>query len=43
MLRSNRRYAKRQLNWFRRRPGTEWLPAEPDPVPAMLELLEHVN
>ena len=41
MLRSNRRYARRQLKWFQRHPATAWLPAEPDPVPAMLELLEN--
>ncbi len=43
MLRSNRRYARRQLGWFRRHPSTAWLAAEPDPVPAMLELLENAH
>jgi tRNA dimethylallyltransferase len=43
MLRSNRRYAKRQLNWFKRHPKTTWVGAEPDPVPAMLELLENAH
>ncbi len=43
MLRSNRRYAKRQLNWFKRHPETVWLGAEPDPVPAMLEVLENAH
>lgn len=42
-LRSNRRYARRQLKWFRRHPDTAWLPAEPDPVPAMLNLLENAH
>jgi tRNA dimethylallyltransferase len=40
MLVSNRRYARRQLAWFRRHPDTAWLPAESDPVPAILKLLE---
>ncbi len=43
MLRSNRRYAKRQLNWFKRHLDTSWLGAEPDPVPAMLELVESAH
>ncbi len=40
MLVSNRRYARRQLAWFKRHLDTTWLPAEPDPVPAILEMLE---
>jgi tRNA dimethylallyltransferase len=40
MLISNRRYAKRQLAWFKRHPKTTWLRAEPDPVPAILRSLE---
>ncbi len=43
MLRSNRRYARRQLSWFKRHPATRWFEAEPDPVPAMLEFLEHTR
>ncbi|HEX6548279.1 MAG TPA: tRNA (adenosine(37)-N6)-dimethylallyltransferase MiaA [Candidatus Dormibacteraeota bacterium] len=43
MVASNRRYARRQLGWFRRHPQTNWLPAEPDPVPAMLKLLESAD
>lgn len=43
MLRANRRYAKRQLAWFGRHPNTHWFEAEPDPVPAMLSLLESVT
>ena len=43
MLMSNRRYAKRQLAWFRRHPATTWLPAEPDPVPAILRSLESAD
>lgn len=40
MLRSNRRYARRQLAWFRRHRATRWFPAEPDPLPDMLGFLE---
>jgi len=40
MLRTNRRYAKRQLAWFKRHLATTWLQAEPDPVPIILRSLE---
>lgn len=40
MLQANRRYAKRQLAWFKRHPATRWLAAEPDPVPGILSVLE---
>ena len=40
MLQANRRYAKRQLSWFRRHAATTWVEAEPDPVPGILSLLE---
>ena len=40
MLRSNRRYARRQLAWFHRHPATTWLEAEPDPLMAILKSLE---
>ena len=43
MLLANRRYAKRQLGWFRRHPATTWLPAEPDPLPAILRSLESAD
>lgn len=40
MLQANRRYARRQLAWFRRHPATRWFEAEPDPVPGILRYLE---
>lgn len=43
MLRGNRRYARRQLAWFRRHPETRWFAAEPDPLPDMLGLLENAT
>ena len=39
MAESNRRYARRQLSWWRRDPGIVWLDAEPDPLPAILDRL----
>ena len=36
MARANRRYARRQLRWWRRRPEVRWFPIEPDPLPAIL-------
>ena len=29
--RNTRRYAKRQLSWFRHEPGVEWIASDPDP------------
>ena len=40
MARSNRRYARRQLRWWRRDPRVRWFPTEPDPTPAILKYLE---
>ncbi len=40
MLQANRRYARRQLRWFKRQPQTTWFEAEPDPVPGILRWLE---
>ncbi|HEX6348675.1 MAG TPA: hypothetical protein VF160_04715 [Candidatus Dormibacteraeota bacterium] len=40
MFIANRRYARRQLAWFKRHPHTTWVAAEPDPVPAILRSLE---
>lgn len=40
MSRSNRRYARRQLRWFRRTPDVIWVDATGDPVPGILELLQ---
>ena len=36
MARSNRRYARRQLRWWRRNPSVTWFAIEPDPLPAIL-------
>jgi tRNA dimethylallyltransferase len=40
MTRSNRRYARRQLRWLRRRPDVTWFDATEDPVPGILGFLE---
>ena len=36
MAASNRRYARRQLRWWRRDPRIRWFQIEPDPLPAIL-------
>ena len=36
MARSNRRYARRQLRWWRRDQRVNWYEIEPDPLPAIL-------
>ncbi|MGA7910725.1 MAG: tRNA (adenosine(37)-N6)-dimethylallyltransferase MiaA [Candidatus Dormiibacterota bacterium] len=36
MARSNRRYARRQLRWWRRDERVRWFAIEPDPLPAIL-------
>jgi tRNA dimethylallyltransferase len=36
MARSNRRYARRQLRWWRRDPRVRWFEIDPDPMPAIL-------
>jgi tRNA dimethylallyltransferase len=36
MARSNRRYARRQLRWWRRDQRVRWFGIEPDPLPAIL-------
>lgn len=36
MARSNRRYARRQLRWWRRDPRVKWFEIEPDPLPGIL-------
>jgi tRNA dimethylallyltransferase len=38
---SNRRYARRQLRWWRRDPRIMWFEIEPDPVPAILNYVEN--
>ena len=37
MARSNRRYARRQLRWWRRDTRIRWFAIEPDPLPAILK------
>jgi tRNA dimethylallyltransferase len=37
MARSNRRYARRQLRWWRRDDRVRWFDIEPDPLPAILK------
>jgi tRNA dimethylallyltransferase len=37
MARSNRRYARRQLRWWRRDPRVRWFQIEPDPLPGILK------
>jgi tRNA dimethylallyltransferase len=36
MARSNRRYARRQMRWWRRDERVRWFEIEPDPLPAIL-------
>jgi tRNA dimethylallyltransferase len=36
MARSNRRYARRQLRWWRRDERVKWFEIEPDPLPGIL-------
>jgi len=36
MAQSNRRYARRQLRWWRRDPRIRWFEIEPDPMPGIL-------
>jgi tRNA dimethylallyltransferase len=40
MARSNRRYARRQLRWWRRDDRVRWFPIEPDPMPAILNYVK---
>lgn len=40
MAQSNRRYARRQLRWWRRDPRVRWFQVKPDPVPAILKYLK---
>jgi tRNA dimethylallyltransferase len=39
MTRSNRRYARRQLRWWRRDQRVRWFEIEPDPLPGILNLV----
>lgn len=40
MTQSNRRYARRQLRWWKRDRRIRWFQAEPDPLPAILKYLK---
>jgi tRNA dimethylallyltransferase len=40
MARSNRRYARRQLRWWRRDPRIRWFEIETDPLPAILNYVK---
>jgi tRNA dimethylallyltransferase len=40
MAQSNRRYARRQLRWWRRNPLVTWVGVDPDPLPAILTLMK---
>jgi tRNA dimethylallyltransferase len=40
MARSNRRYARRQLRWWRRDDRVRWFEIEPDPMPGILNYLD---
>jgi tRNA dimethylallyltransferase len=40
MAQSNRRYARRQLRWWRRDPRVRWFAVEPDPMPAILKYVK---
>jgi tRNA dimethylallyltransferase len=43
MLVSNRQYARRQLTWWRRDHRVHWFPAEPDPLPGILEYFAELD
>ena len=41
MAASNRRYARRQLRWWKRDARIRWFDIEPDPLPAILKYVEN--
>jgi len=43
MARSNRRYARRQLRWWRRDDRVRWFGIEPDPLPAILSYVKETE
>jgi len=43
MARSNRRYARRQLRWWRRDPRVRWFEIEPDPLPGILSYVRKAS
>ena len=40
MAGSNRRYARRQLRWWRKDPRVRWFSIDPDPMPGILKYVE---
>ena len=42
MAGNNRRYARRQLRWWRRDPRVKWFEIEPDPLPAILNYVKAI-
>jgi tRNA dimethylallyltransferase len=40
MALSNRRYARRQLRWWRKDPRVRWFPIDPDPIAGILKYVE---
>jgi tRNA dimethylallyltransferase len=43
MAQSNRRYARRQLRWWKRDPRVRWFDIEPNPVPGILNYVRNTN
>lgn len=43
MARSNKRYARRQLRWWRKDGRVTWFGIEPDPLPGILNYLDEQN
>jgi tRNA dimethylallyltransferase len=43
MAQSNRRYARRQLRWWRRDKRVRWFEIEPDPMPGILNYVRNAN
>jgi tRNA dimethylallyltransferase len=43
MAQSNRRYARRQLRWWRRDKRVRWFEIEPDPLPGILNYVRNGN
>jgi tRNA dimethylallyltransferase len=41
MAQSNRRYARRQLRWWRRDQRVRWFDVEPNPLPGILNYVRH--
>jgi len=43
MARANRRYARRQLRWWRRDERVRWFEIEPDPLPGILSYVRKAS